>query len=111
MSLVQATCLAFPTGHRLHELLPGPPATRLLADFGADVIEIRPPGVRSHAALGTFSEGQSAVFAELNRGKKSVIADLRNQRYQRSCQGTAGLGRGTHGNLPKGEGLLEMHAL
>lgn len=43
MSLVQATCFAFPTGHRLHELLPGPPANRLLADFGADVIEIRPP--------------------------------------------------------------------
>ena len=110
MSLVQATCLAFPTGHRLHELLPGPPATRLLADFGADVIEIRPPGVRSHAALGTFSEGQSAVFAELNRGKE------RDRRFaQRAVpalvSGNSWARQGTHGNRPKGEGLQEMHAL
>ena len=90
-----------PTGHRLHELLPGPPATRLLADFGADVIEIRPPGGEITRRIGPFSEGQSAVFAELNRGKKSVIADLRNERYQRSCQRTAGLGRGRMGIAQK----------
>ena len=90
MSLVQATCFAFPTGHRLHELPPGPPATRPLADFGADVIEIRPPGGEI-----------SAVVGELNRGKKSVIADLRNERYQRSCQGTAGLCRGRMGIAQK----------
>jgi crotonobetainyl-CoA:carnitine CoA-transferase CaiB-like acyl-CoA transferase len=57
------------------------------------VIEIRPPGGEITRRIGPFSEGQSAVFAELNRGKRSLIADLRNERDQRSCQGTAGLGR------------------
>jgi len=71
MSLLQARCFAFPADHRFHELLPGRPATRLLADFGADVIEINLPGVRSYAAIGSFSESQSAVFAELNRGKRA----------------------------------------
>jgi CoA-transferase family III len=42
------------------------------------VIEIRPPGGEITRRIGPFSEGQSAVFAELNRGKRSVIADLRN---------------------------------
>ena len=101
MSLVQATCFAFPTGHRLHELLPGPPATRLLADFGADVIEIRPPGGEITRRIRAVFRGPKRGFCELNRGKKSVIADLRSKRYQCSCQGTAGLGRGRMGIAQK----------
>ena len=61
------------------QLLPGPAATRLFADFGAEVIKIEPPGGESTRRIGPFSQGQSAVFTELNRGKKSVIADLRNE--------------------------------
>src|SRR5215469_12290122 len=61
------------------QLLPGPAATRLFADFGADVIKIEPPGGETTRRIGPFSQGQSAVFTELNRGKKSVIADLLNE--------------------------------
>jgi hypothetical protein len=60
---------------------------------------------------GPFSEGQSAVFAELNRGKKSVIADFATSGTSARVSEPLGSAGGTHGNLPTGEGLLEMHAL
>jgi crotonobetainyl-CoA:carnitine CoA-transferase CaiB-like acyl-CoA transferase len=62
------------------QLLPGPTATRLFADFGADVTKIEPPGGEAARRLGPLSGDQGAVFTELNRGKRSVIADLRSER-------------------------------
>jgi alpha-methylacyl-CoA racemase len=66
------------------QLLPGPAATRLLADFGADVIKIEPPGGEATRRTGPLSEGENAIFTELNRGKKSVIANLRDEK-DRAC--------------------------
>jgi len=57
-------------------LLPGPYATQLLADLGADVIKIEPPagdGAR-HLQLGGGDSG--ALFSTINRGKKSIQLDL-----------------------------------
>ena len=48
------------------------------------MIKIEPPGGEATRRSGPFSEGQSSVFTELNRGKRSVIADLRNER-DRAC--------------------------
>ncbi|MFI1213013.1 CaiB/BaiF CoA transferase family protein [Streptomyces sp. NPDC020802] len=51
-------------------ILAGPYATMLLADLGADVIKLEPPG-------GDLSRQVSdAYFASLNRGKRSVRLDL-----------------------------------
>ena len=60
----------------------GPFCTRLLADFGAEVIRVeslrRPDSSRVvHAVANTASEQQSrAMFSELNRNKRSITLDL-----------------------------------
>lgn len=62
----------------LSTLLPGPYATALLADLGAEVTRVespsRPDLVR---ALPPFVDGQSAVHLGLNRGKRSIALDLK----------------------------------
>src|SRR5258707_13507600 len=58
-------------------LLPGPLATLMLAEAGAEVIKIeRPVGeeLRRHPP---YIDGESAVCALLNRGKKSIVLDLK----------------------------------
>ena len=60
-------------------LVPGPFATMMLADMGADIIRVesptRPDMVR---AMGPFSDGTSTTHAALNRGKRSIGLDLKN---------------------------------
>jgi crotonobetainyl-CoA:carnitine CoA-transferase CaiB-like acyl-CoA transferase len=57
----------------LTHALAGPSATRLLADLGADVVKIEPPGVGDTARrLVPF------VFEAMNRGKRSVAVDVRS---------------------------------
>jgi crotonobetainyl-CoA:carnitine CoA-transferase CaiB-like acyl-CoA transferase len=60
-------------------LLPGPLASLMLAEAGAEVTKIERPGVgddlRSYEpAIG----GESVLFALLNRGKSSLALDLKN---------------------------------
>ncbi|MBZ5591483.1 MAG: CoA transferase [Acidobacteriia bacterium] len=62
------------------QLLPGPAATRFLADFGAEVIKIEPPAGDPARFVPPMVDGESALFAEINRGKKSVVADLKRDR-------------------------------
>ncbi|MBI4612249.1 MAG: CoA transferase [Planctomycetes bacterium] len=63
----------------LTQLLPGPFATQLLVEMGARVIKIEPPGVgdptRVHPPHGP--DGQGVLFAAVNRGKESVVLDLK----------------------------------
>ena len=57
-------------------MLAGPYATMLLADLGAEVIKIEPPG-------GEISRQVSdSYFASLNRNKQSVCLDLRSEAGQ-----------------------------
>jgi alpha-methylacyl-CoA racemase len=59
-------------------LLPGPLATLMLAEAGADVVKIERPEGETTRGIGPFLRGQSAAFAMLNRGKRSLIADLKS---------------------------------
>jgi crotonobetainyl-CoA:carnitine CoA-transferase CaiB-like acyl-CoA transferase len=59
-------------------LLPGPLATLMLAEAGAEVIKIERPGGEDMRGFPPFVEGQSVPFALLNRGKASHVADLKN---------------------------------
>ncbi len=57
----------------LAEQFPGPYATLLLADLGADVILVERPGV------GDPSRRFPGLFASLNRNKRSVALDLKSE--------------------------------
>jgi crotonobetainyl-CoA:carnitine CoA-transferase CaiB-like acyl-CoA transferase len=57
----------------------GPYAGKLLADFGADVVKVEPPGGDRARGLGPFPDDlpdpeQSAIFLHLNTNKRSVVA-------------------------------------
>jgi crotonobetainyl-CoA:carnitine CoA-transferase CaiB-like acyl-CoA transferase len=51
-------------------------AGRLLADLGAEVIKVEPPGGAPTRRMGPFKNGESALFDFLNAGKRSVVLDL-----------------------------------
>jgi crotonobetainyl-CoA:carnitine CoA-transferase CaiB-like acyl-CoA transferase len=59
-------------------LLPGPLATLMLAEAGADVIKVERPGGEDMRRYPPFFSGGSAPFALLNRGKRSVFIDLKS---------------------------------
>jgi crotonobetainyl-CoA:carnitine CoA-transferase CaiB-like acyl-CoA transferase len=63
-------------------VLAGPFATMLLADLGADVVKLEPPGGDESRGWGPPwwgdpAERRSAYFASVNRNKRSVVVDLR----------------------------------
>lgn len=59
----------------------GPMATSILADQGADVIKVEAPGRGDGLrTIGPSRGGLSAIFASLNRNKRSIVIDLRESR-------------------------------
>jgi crotonobetainyl-CoA:carnitine CoA-transferase CaiB-like acyl-CoA transferase len=56
----------------------GPIAAMALADLGADVIKVEPPGGEAGRRLGvTFPGGWSTFFLSMNRNKRSLCVDYR----------------------------------
>jgi len=61
----------------LTSTLSGPYGAMLLADMGADVIKVEPPGGDPARDVGPrVSPDMGALFMNVNRGKRSVILDL-----------------------------------
>ena len=58
-------------------LLPGPLASLMLAEAGAEVIKIERPGGEDMRRFPPIVDGESAVFAMLNRGKQVLALDLK----------------------------------
>jgi crotonobetainyl-CoA:carnitine CoA-transferase CaiB-like acyl-CoA transferase len=69
----------------------GPACSMLLADFGADVIKVEPPGGDGARTWGTSRFGEhdefSGLFLALNRNKASVTIDLKSERGQEAVRG------------------------
>ena len=62
----------------LSRILAGPYCTMLMAELGARIIKVEPPGKGDDAReYGPFIEGRSTYFASINRGKQSIALDLK----------------------------------
>src|SRR5947199_10744608 len=61
----------------LREGRAGPFCAMLLADLGADVIKIEPPSGDSTRQMPGAVRGDSPSFNAVNRGKRSVVIDLK----------------------------------
>lgn len=65
----------------LSRVLAGPYCTMMLADFGADIIKIEPPVGDDSRAFGPFIGKESAYFMSLNRNKRSVVLNFKEQEH------------------------------
>lgn len=64
----------------LTHVLNGPFGTTMLADLGARVIKVETPGHGDDTRLlGPFLDKQSLYFSFVNRGKESIVLDLKNE--------------------------------
>jgi len=58
----------------------GPVGTQILADYGADVIKVERPGSGDWSrAWGPFVKNVSLPFANLNRNKRSITVDMKQE--------------------------------
>jgi crotonobetainyl-CoA:carnitine CoA-transferase CaiB-like acyl-CoA transferase len=60
-------------------LLPGPLASLMLAEAGAEVIKIERPGGEDMRHFAPAIDGESVPFAMLNRGKQILTLDLKDE--------------------------------
>lgn len=61
-------------------VLAGPAASLALADLGAEIIKVEPPGTGDETrTFPPFRDGESHYFLSVNRGKKSIVLDLKTE--------------------------------
>jgi len=68
------------------QIIAGPVCGQNLADLGADVIKVEPPGGEGARLLGAFMPGESKAFHAFNRGKRSLVIDLQHAEGQQLVQ-------------------------
>ena len=62
----------------LTRVLAGPYCTMILYDLGARIIKVEPPGGDDSRGYGPWFDGESAYFMSLNRGKESILLNLKD---------------------------------
>jgi len=60
-------------------VLAGPSASLALADMGAEIIKVEPPDGDETRTFPPFRDGESHYFISINRGKKSIVIDLKSE--------------------------------
>ncbi len=71
-------------------VLAGPYCTAMLADLGAEVIKVEAASGDDYRHVGPFRNGESLLFQTVNRGKKSIILDLKDERDKKAAFALAG---------------------
>ncbi len=66
-------------------LIAGPYAGMMLADLGAEVLKVEPPTGDLGRGFGPYVDGESAFFLAANRGKRSIVLDLRTDDGKRDA--------------------------
>jgi len=61
----------------LTSVMSGPFTTRMLADLGAEVVKVEPPGGDRMRTRPPVRSGHSSYFGALNCGKRSIVVDLK----------------------------------
>ena len=68
----------------LSRVLAGPYCTTLLFELGAEVLKIeQPPHGDDTRAFPPFQNGESVYFASINRGKRSLALNLKDESDRR----------------------------
>ena len=65
----------------------GPYATQIMADMGAEVIKVEPPaGDNTRWITEGPVPGMGGIYVNVNRGKRGVILDLRQEQDKQTLQ-------------------------
>jgi crotonobetainyl-CoA:carnitine CoA-transferase CaiB-like acyl-CoA transferase len=67
----------------LSTIISGPLCAQILGDLGADVIKIETPSGDSTRVMGERKGSITGLFAQVNRNKRSVVLDLKQESGQR----------------------------
>lgn len=69
----------------LSAYIAGPYGCSLLADQGADVIKVEPPGGDNLRAYPSTLDGENRAFLGVNRSKRGMVLDLKDPTNGRCC--------------------------
>nr|WP_321457034.1 CoA transferase [uncultured Cohaesibacter sp.] len=71
-------------------VLAGPYCTAMLADLGAEVIKVEAASGDDYRHVGPFRGDESLLFQTVNRGKKSIILNLKDEQDKKAAIKLAG---------------------
>ncbi|OZI74703.1 CaiB/BaiF CoA transferase family protein [Bordetella genomosp. 12] len=70
----------------LSSVVMGPYATQVLGDLGADIIKVEPPAGDNMRAVGPMrNPGMGHLYLHLNRNKRSIVLDLKQESGRQAC--------------------------
>ena len=71
----------------LTSMVMGPYSTQIMADMGAEVIKVEPPaGDNTRFVSKGPVPGMSGVYVNVNRGKRSIVLDLRSDEGKQTLE-------------------------